>query len=89
MGLGIGKKLKKAVGKVSKALGGNAYGSVFKAEAAQKEAEAKNKEAQQLAKREKEAQTLANEIKQKKSKRSENSLISQETIQGFLRSIIG
>lgn len=87
--MGLGRTLKKAVGKVSKALGGNAYGSVFKAEATQKEAKAKNKEAEIQSQREKEAQTLANEIKQKKSKRSENSLISQETIQGFLRSIIG
>ena len=87
--MGLGKSFKKAVGKVSHALGGNAYGSVFKAEAAKKQAKAEAAEKEKAAKHDKEAAALAEDIKKKKSARSQNSLISNETIQQFMRKILG
>lgn len=89
--MGIGKSFKKAVGKVSKAVGGNAYGSVLKADAEKKEAKAKEAQAQKVAQHEREAKALASEIelKRKNSNKTQNSLISQETIQNFLRGVIG
>lgn len=87
--MGLGKSFKKAVGKVSHAFGGNAYKSVFKAEAAKKQAKAEAKEKEKAAKHDKEAAALAEDIKKKKSARSQNSLISNETIQQFMRKILG
>lgn len=87
--MGFGKSFKKAVGKVSHAFGGNAYGSVFKAEAEKKQAKAEAAEKQKAAQHEKEAAVLADEIKKKRAAKSQNSLISNETIQQFMRSLIG
>lgn len=87
--MGLGKSFKKAVGKVSHALGGNAYGSVFKAEAAKKQAQAEAAEKVKAAQHDKEAAALAEDIKKKRSAKSQNSLISNETIQQFMRSILG
>lgn len=87
--MGLGKSFKKAVGKVSHALGGNAYASTFKAEAARKQAQAEATEKAKAAMHDKEAAALAADIKKKKSAKSQNSLISNETIQQFLRSVFG
>lgn len=87
--MGLGKSFKKAVGKVSHAFGGNAYGSVFKAEAAKKQAQAEAAEKAKTAQHDKEAAALAEDIKKKRSAKSQNSLISTETIQQFMRSLLG
>ena len=87
--MGFGKSLKKAVGKVSHALGGNAYASTFKADAAKKQAQAEAAEKAKAVMHDKEAAALAEDIKKKKSAKSQNSLISTETIQQFLRSVLG
>ena len=87
--MGLGKSFKKAVGKVSHALGGNAYASTFKADAARKQAQAEAAEKAKAAMHDKEAAALAADIKKKKSAKSQNSLISTETIQNFLRSVLG
>lgn len=87
--MGLGKSFKKAVGKVSHALGGNAYASTFKADAAKKQAQAEAAEKAKAVMHDKEAAALAEDIKKKKSAKSQNSLISNETIQQFLRSVLG
>lgn len=87
--MGLGKSLKKAVGKVSHALGGNAYESVFKAEAAKKQTKAEAAEKIKAAQHDKEAAALGEDIKKKQSAKSQNSLISNETIQQFMRSLLG
>lgn len=89
--MGLGKSFKKAVGKVSKSVGLNTYGSVLKAEANGKEAAAKQAVDAENAKRSQEAKALEVEMdaKRKKSKVGSNSLISMDTVEGFLRSILG
>ena len=87
--MGLGKSFKKAVGKVSHALGGNAYASTFKADAAKKQAQAEAAEKAKAVMHDKEAAALADDLKKKKSAKSQNSLISTETIQQFLRSVLG
>lgn len=87
--MGLGKSFKKAVGKVSHALGGNAYASTFKADAARKQAQAEAAEKVKAAQHDKEAAALAEDIKKKRSAKSQNSLISNETIQQFMRSLLG
>ena len=65
--MGLGRTLKKAVGKVSKAVGGNAYASTFKAEAAKKQAKAEAAEKERLPNMTKKLRPLRKILKRKKA----------------------
>lgn len=87
--MGFGKSFKKVVGKLSNTWGGNAYASTFKSEAAKKHEQAEAAEKIKTAQRDKEAADLAEDIKKKRKPKSQNSLVSDETIQQFMRSLLG